>query len=169
MSELSHFRHSKDHFLKHDPNSPLTEDQKRDFRGLSYYSDNPDLRLELELEPFGNKEVVELLTSTGEPASLLRWGKISFEIDGEPSQLTIFRDTDADDFFLPFTDANSGDETYGASRYLDIETLPDGRARVDFNYAYNPYCAYNDGWVCPLTPQENRLSVPIRAGEKKFK
>ena len=72
-------------------------------------------------------------------------------------------------FFLPFVDATSGKETYGAGRYLDIELTHDGEIVVDFNYAYNPYCAYNEQWSCPLTPFENRVQVPIRAGEKNFK
>ena len=71
--------------------------------------------------------------------------------------------------FLPFTDATSGEETYGAGRYVEIDILEDGRVAIDFNMAYNPYCAYNEDWSCPLTPFENRLQVPIQAGEKKFK
>ncbi|NJO82052.1 MAG: DUF1684 domain-containing protein [Blastochloris sp.] len=69
---------------------------------------------------------------------------------------------------LPFADALAGSETYGAGRYLEPELLDDGRVLIDFNRAYNPYCAYNDGWSCPLTPAENRLSVAIRAGERIF-
>ena len=107
-------------------------------------------------------------TSTEDVASFLRWGKVSFEVDGEAVQVTVYKDPDAGDFFLPFADATSGDETYGAGRYLDIATLPDGRVLVDFDYAYNPYCAYNDRWSCPLTPPENRVRVAIRAGEKNF-
>jgi hypothetical protein len=70
-------------------------------------------------------------------------------------------------YFLPFMDATSGDETYGAGRYLEIEPLPGGKLLVDFNMAYNPYCAYNEYWSCPIPPKENRLSVPIEAGEKQ--
>ena len=71
-------------------------------------------------------------------------------------------------FFLPFVDALAGTETYGAGRYLDPEPLGGGRVLLDFNRAYNPYCAYNEQWSCPITPRENRLAVPIRAGEKLF-
>ena len=74
--------------------------------------------------------------------------------------------SDPHGFFLPFADALAGKETYGASRYLEPEQLPNGRVLVDFNYAYNPYCVYNELFSCPLTPIENRLKVPIRAGEK---
>jgi uncharacterized protein (DUF1684 family) len=88
-------------------------------------------------------------------------------VDGQEAALTIYRD-DEGEYFLPFADALAGHETYGAGRYLEPLDLEDGKVRVDFNYAYNPYCAYNEGWSCPLTPRENRLKVPIRAGEKVY-
>jgi uncharacterized protein len=80
--------------------------------------------------------------------------------------LTIFHNENG--YFLPFTDALAGAETYGAGRYLEPEQLPDRRFRVNFNLAYNPYCAYNEAWSCPITPPENRLTVPVRAGEMVF-
>lgn len=79
-------------------------------------------------------------------------------------ELTLFASDHG--FFLPFVDSLRGEETYGAGRYLEPEEGPDGRFHIDFNLAYNPYCAYNENWSCPLTPFENRLNVPIRAGEK---
>ncbi|HLE52058.1 MAG TPA: DUF1684 domain-containing protein, partial [Anaerolineales bacterium] len=81
-------------------------------------------------------------------------------------ELTVYRDPHG--YFLPFADALAGSETYGAGRYLEPEPAGKGKLLVDFNYAYNPYCAYNDQYSCPLTPWENRLKVPIRAGEKVF-
>ena len=108
-------------------------------------------------------------TSTGDVASYRRLGTVSFEVDGEAAQLTVYKDAEGDDLFLPFADATSGSETYGAGRYLDVQPLRDGRFLLDFNYAYNPYCAYNERWSCPLTPFENRVRVPIRTGEKSFK
>ena len=72
---------------------------------------------------------------------------------------------DGGQFFLPFADATSGKETYGSGRYLEVHEFRDGRVLADFNYAYSPYCAYNDIWSCPITPFENRLPVPIRAGK----
>ena len=169
MSELSEFRRAKDHFMEHEHDSPLTHEQARRFQGLSYFDEDPTLRFELDLERYEVEEVIEMQTSTGDVASYLRRGKVSFEVDGEPAQLTVYKDSDGKGFFLPFADGTSGDETYGAGRYLDLHELADGRLLVDFNYAYNPYCAYNESWSCPLTPFENRLRVPIRAGEKSFK
>ena len=169
MSDLEEFRRAKDHFMGHDPDSPLTQDQKAAFSGLIYYTENSDMRLVLPVEIFGSNETMEMQTSTGDLAEYLRWGKISFEVEGESGQLTIFKGIHGHGYFLPFADATSGKETYGAGRYVEIEILEDDRVAIDFNMAYNPYCAYNEDWSCPLTPFENRLQVPIRAGEKTFK
>jgi len=169
MSELSEFRRAKDHFMEHEHDSPLTDEQTQSFQGLSYYDEDPTLRFEIDLERYEAEEVIEMQTSTGDVASYLRWGKVSFGVDGEPAQLTVYKATAESGYFLPFADGTSGDETYGSGRYLDLHELADGRLLVDFNYAYNPYCAYNERWSCPLTPFQNRLRVPIRAGEKSFK
>jgi hypothetical protein len=83
--------------------------------------------------------------------------------------LQVYQDPEGGDFFLPFVDATAPEETYGAGRYLDVEAPRDGKFLIDFNYAYNPYCAYNDKWSCPIPPKENRLKVQIEAGEKNFK
>jgi len=164
MSELTDFRAAKDEFLATDHHSPLTREQRKAFDGLQYFPENPDLRLELEIEEFPQKEIIEMQTSTGDVQQHTRFGKIHFEVDGQRVELTLYKD--AHGYFLPFVDDQAGEETYGAGRYLEPEALKDGKVLVDFNYAYNPYCAYNDLYSCPLTPWENRLQVSIRAGEK---
>lgn len=164
MSEITEFRASKDEFLAKDHHSPLTHDQRHTFSGLEYFPENPDLRLELDIEEFPKKETIEMQTSTGDVQQHLRYGKIHFEVDGQPVELTLYKD--AHGFFLPFADDLAGKETYGAGRYLEPKALMGGKVLVDFNYAYNPYCAYNDLYSCPLTPWENRLPVSIKAGEK---
>jgi uncharacterized protein (DUF1684 family) len=164
MSELNQFRASKDQFFAKDHHSPLTQDQQAAFDGLQYFPENPDLRFELEIEEFPEKDSIEMQTSTGDIQTHQRFGKIHFEVDGQGVELTLYKDTHG--FFLPFADSLAGEETYGAGRYLEPEPLPNGKVLVDFNLAYNPYCAYNDLFSCPLTPWENRLKVPIRAGEK---
>ena len=98
-----------------------------------------------------------------------RAGLVRFDVDGESAQATLFSDDDDPGLFLPFRDATSGRETYGAGRYLDVQPPDaDGDVVIDFNLAYNPYCAYSEGFSCPLPPAENRLDVPIRAGEMTF-
>ena len=133
---------------------------------MKYFDENESLRLELEVQEFPEQEAVEIQTSTGDVRTYYRFGKFTFTVEGQETSLTIY-DTDFG-FFLPFVDTLANTETYGAGRYLEPEALENGKYLVDFNLAYNPYCAYNDQFSCPLTPFENRLKVPIRAGEKIF-
>ena len=166
MTELEEFRQEKDAFFKSHPQSPLLPEQKRDFKGLSYFPENPALRLDVRVEEFSPKETVKMQTSTGDVQTYQKYGKFKFTVDGQEAELTLFASEHG--FFLPFADSLAGEETYGAGRYLEPEPLGRAKFRVDFNLAYNPYCAYNEKWSCPLTPRENRLKVPLRAGEKVF-
>lgn len=169
MSELTNFRKSKDRFMAEDHQSPLTHEQQHSFTSLSYFDEDPSMRFVQQPKKYADQETVEMQTSTGDIASYIRWASVAFEIEGESSTLTLFKDVDSPELFLPFADATSGQDTYGAGRYVDPHMTADGSVVLDFNYAYNPYCAYNERWSCPLTPGENRLKVPVRAGEKNFK
>jgi hypothetical protein len=166
MSILAHQRAEKDAFFKSHPQSPLTREQKKTFTGLNYFPENLALRLEVTIEKIVPPEDLRLNTSTGEVRVYQRYGRFTFTVDGQPATLTIYSTEHG--FFLPFVDSLIGKETYGAGRYLDPEPLDEDVFLVDFNLAYNPYCAYNENYSCPLTPFENRLKVPIRAGEKLF-
>jgi uncharacterized protein (DUF1684 family) len=166
MTELDEFRAEKDEFFGSHPQSPLTREQKKVFHGLQYFPENDSLRLEVKVEEFENKQSFEMQTSTGDIQIYEKFGKFRFEVDEEQAELTIYQSQHG--FFLPFVDILAGKETYPAGRYLEPEPLPGGRFIVDFNIAYNPYCAYNEMWSCPITPAENRLKVAIRAGEKLF-
>jgi uncharacterized protein (DUF1684 family) len=165
--EMEVFRHHKDDFFGKDAHSPLLPEQKRKFNGLRYYDVDDDLSFVVEVDRFDNEPPIQMQTSTGDVAQYVRYGRFSFEVDGQKAELTIYAAPNGGSYFLPFTDATSGQDTYGAGRYLDLERLRDGRFHVDFNLAYNPYCAYNPMWSCPIPPAENRLKVPIKAGEKK--
>ena len=166
MSELDIMRAEKDEFFKDHFQSPLTHEQKRDFNGLNYFPENEVLRLEVQAEPLNDPNPIMMQTSTGGVQEYMRYGKFKFQVDGQEAELTIYQSEQG--FFLPFADSLAGVETYPAGRYLEPEELPGYHFLVDFNIAYNPYCAYNEMWSCPLTPAENRLKVPIRAGEKLF-
>lgn len=166
MTVLDEFRTGKDELFARDHQSPLTNSQRQKFSGLNYFPENPELRLELTLEEFPVREEGQIQTSTGDVQVFERVGRIQFSVDGEPAALTVFSNEHG--YFLPFVDSLAGQETYPAGRYIEPEDIGDGKILVDFNYAYNPYCAYNERWSCPLTPFENRLKVPIRAGEKNF-
>jgi uncharacterized protein (DUF1684 family) len=176
MTDLDTFRQEKDAFFKTHPQSPLMPEQKETFTGLSYFPEDPALRLVVVVEPFPERETVTMQTSTGDAQRYQKYGRFKFKVDGQEAALTVYAGENG--FFLPFVDSLAGEETYGAGRYLEPEPLGGGKFRVDFNLAYNPYCAYNEPywvnplaenrWSCPITPQENRLKVPILAGEKLY-
>lgn len=174
MNELQDLRDQIDDFMAHHPQSPLTSEQKEAFRGLNYYDDDDALTFTAPVERFSDDEPLEEMeTSTGDRLLYRRWGRFQFQVDGVEAALTIYSDSDGADFFMPFRDGTSGSETYGAGRYMDnhrpgLQPLSDTEVEIDFNFAYNPYCAYNPNFSCPLPPVENWLKVPIQAGEKKF-
>ena len=170
-TRLDAYRERRDHYFAHDPGSPLEPDQRDSFDGLRYFSEHPDLALEVPLDESGPGvgEQVDLLTVDGQAKPFLRAGRIRFEVDGQPVTLSVFKDLTRGRYFLPFRDGTSGQESYAGGRYLDPRARPDGTLQVDFNYAYNPYCAYSDGWSCPIPPPENVTSVRIEAGEQAFR
>lgn len=158
-------RAKKDEFFKKHPQSPLTPEQQESFSGLTYFIPMPKLNMVVDVTPFEKPENVQIQTTTGETRWFLRWGEFTFKIGQEEARLTIYK-SPPDYFFLPFVDTLAGEETYPAGRYLEPVPLGDNKFLIDFNQAYNPTCAYGENWSCPITPAENRLSVPIRAGEK---
>jgi len=162
----------RDHF-KNSPRSPLPDEQRgAAFPGLAYYEPDPAYRFVLPLEEHDTKESVTVETTADGEQTYLRWGAFTFEIDGETYSLQAYRpDREADRFWVPFRDETSGETTYGAGRYLDLEPdthrVDDGWI-LDFNAAYNPTCAYNHAYECPMIPPENWLDVRIEAGEQEF-
>jgi len=166
-SELKRFRAEKDGVFARDPHSPLTDDQRRNFQGLEYFDENPQLVIQADIDREVDPEEVRMGTSSGEEQVYHRYGLVRFRVDEQPAQLTLYSSEDSAELFVPFRDATSGHETYGAGRYLEVEAHGD-HVTIDFNYAYNPNCAYDSAWSCPLPPTENWLRVPIRAGEKTF-
>ena len=154
--------------LRREPPLAPTSRTPTRLRGLKYFELNEALDLQLEFHP-EEPTPVEIGTSDGQVRTYYRAGKIRFEVEGEPVELTALRTPGHPGYFLPFRDATSGKESYGAGRYLDLEEAVDGKLHVDFNLAYNPYCAYSDDYSCALPPHENWLTVPITAGEKTYK
>ncbi|MEY4531786.1 MAG: hypothetical protein RLZZ156_2507 [Deinococcota bacterium] len=163
---LLEFRQEKDQFFK-SRNSPLPASIRAVFTGLKYFDENPNLRQTATLEPDANQEAVLMQTSTGSERVYLRLGWVSFVVENLNSRLAVFvpeDQADSTELFIPFRDASSGLKTYGSGRYLEAQRSGN-TISLDFNLAYNPYCAYSDGWSCPIPPLENWLSVPIEAGE----
>ena len=167
MNDLAAFRAAKDRSFKASASSPIPPVERASFAGLRYYPENPDLRLLVQVEELDPKDPIQMVTSTGDVQEYLRWGRFQFEAAGLPAALTVYYATWGG-YFVPFVDATSGAETYGAGRYLELEALEDGSFLADFNLAYNPYCAYSEDYSCPIPPAENRIAVPIRAGEMAY-
>jgi len=179
MDNLDSFRRDKDQFFKSNPGSPLTREQRAKFNGLVYYPYSPELALTLKPEVFAAKANVKMMTTTGDTRYYVRWGKVTFAVDGQTAELILFATPGSEEFFVPFMDSTTGTETYSAGRYLEAGLVDSDTVYLDFNMAYSPYCAYNEPeemakragrepkrWNCPIPPKENRLLVPIRAGEK---
>ena len=169
--QVADFRARKDAFFRDHPGSPLPAADRTSFSGLPYYPIDERYRLEdLALEPYAGDEPshFQIPTSDGRLRPAHRAGTLSFELDGERRRLTgyVLDEGDPHKLFVPFLDATSGTETYGAGRYLDLEPEEDGTYALDFNLAYHPSCVYDAKFSCPLTPAENRLPIRVEAGER---
>ena len=172
---LELMRQEKDYWFRSDPESPLPTDVRAAFQGLEYFPPDVDARVATRLVRLPNPEPLTLATSKGIPRPMVRYGYFDFEIAGTSQRLYAYKSEAAPghghedpSLFVPFRDATSGKESYGAARYLDLDEHPGDAYVIDFNLAYNPYCAYSEDYVCPFPPRENWLSVPIRAGERAF-
>ena len=168
---IAGFRADKDAFFQSSPQSPVPPAEREAFTGLPYYAIDPDWRFEeLLLEPYQGDEPsdFQIPTSDGQLRPAHRAGVLRFEREGGNHGLTAYTFDGGDDrsVFVPFLDATSGRETYGAGRYLDLEQEDDGTYSLDFNLAYHPSCVYDPRYSCPLTPAENRLPMRIEAGER---
>jgi uncharacterized protein (DUF1684 family) len=165
------FRAEKDEFFRDAPGSPIPADQRLSFEGLPYFDVDPAMVVDdLALEPYEGSEPAhfQIPTSDGQLRPAERAGVFRFVLGGPSLALTAYRlaSGDGDGLFVPFLDATSGTETYGAGRYLDLFPEDDGSWTLDFNLAYHPSCVYDARFSCPLTPAENRLPVRIEAGER---
>jgi uncharacterized protein (DUF1684 family) len=165
-------RLAKDEDFKAGANSPIPVQDKPGFRGLSYYPIDQNLKFSAKLNRYPIPKPIRIATNTGEIRSALLYGYFDFQVGAQACRLQVYRTEDALDrgpsLFIPFRDATSGRETYGAGRYLDLMENTSGIYDLDFNRAYNPYCAYNSEYSCPLPPADNTLAAPIRAGERKY-
>jgi uncharacterized protein len=171
--KIRELRAAKDEFFRHSLDSPLDHAQRHGFTGLRYYPEDPAFRFVLDLDPSDVGVAEEVEMSNGSSAVMVRAGHFNFDVEATPVRLTAFRSEghgseENGSLFVPFRDATGRTESYPAGRYVEAEPTDDGRWLLDLNRAYNPYCAYNDAWRCPLPPRENWLAVEIRAGEKRF-
>ena len=173
---LRKHRKKKERSFRTPEKSPL-RDQADEFVGNEYFPADPAFKVTASVELTPDSEPFELITSDPNRKKwYVRYAILHFEIDQTPCSLEIYRSVALqgmpaykDHLFLPFTDLTTGESTYGGGRYLDMEVTEGETMDIDFNYAYNPYCAYrSDGWSCPIPPDANRLPVAITAGVKDY-
>ena len=171
-AKIAAIRAAKDESFKSDPDSPVPADKKAALIPLAYFPIDESYAVPASLEPAAERTRMQVPTSTGKMRSIERVGTLKFSVKGKSLRLTAFLDLesrDANRLFVPFSDLTSGTETYPAGRYMELDPTPTGIYVVDFNIAYHPYCYYSPEYDCPFPPKENRLEVPIRAGERMQK
>lgn len=159
--------------------SPLLKKDLKNFKGLDFFPIDSSFIVEAKLTRTENAPIFEMPTTT-ERAPLYRaYGILDFKLQNTSFQLTLYQsledlkeDAYKDYLFLPFTDNTTGNESYGAGRYMDVmlsDIKADSTVTLNFNNTYNPYCAYNEKYSCPLTPRKNHLAIEVNAGIKTFK
>jgi len=166
-------RKNKDRFFGQHFQSPMSVEERGKFKGLDYYPPDSKYRFELKLHEHEEKEKIKVQDTQGNAREFLRWGEFRFKIDDKECVLQAYKSNPMEErLFVPFHDTTNSKETYGAGRYLDLEPgehYTEGKWVLDFNKAYNPWCAYSKYYACPFVPPENWLKVPVRAGEKDYK
>jgi uncharacterized protein (DUF1684 family) len=162
-------RATYDQFMQRSADSPIPPERRASFPPLSYFPVEPEYRVPAMLAVARTDAVLEIPTSRGERRPHQRVGKLSFTLKGQLLTLTAFVEVGQQDLrhlFVPFGDLTNGTETYPGGRYLDLQRTATGIYDLDFNRAYHPYCYYNPAYDCPYPPRENRLQIPVRAGER---
>jgi uncharacterized protein len=168
LAELQRYRALKDEAFK-GPDSPVPPERRSELLPLDYFAPSVDYRVPAVLRPSGDGAIIEMPTTTGQLRRMVRVGRLEFTLRGEQLALSAFVEAGSRDLnrlFVPFIDMTSGTETYPAGRYMDLERTPTGLYIIDFNRAYHPFCYYDPAYDCPYPPRENRLEMPVRAGER---
>ncbi|WP_210486703.1 TonB family protein [Rufibacter aurantiacus] len=175
-TEIARHRAHEDSVFKFDEHSPLKAEAKAAFKGLEYFPVNETYRVKAKFVRNTQGTVFIMPTTGTRTPEYVKYGELHFKLQGQPLKLSVYQNQELKKqpkymtyLFIPFTDATTGQETYATGRYLDF-TIPIGTDSVwlDFNKAYNPYCAYGDGYSCPIPPKENKLPVRIEAGVKNY-
>ena len=155
--------------------SPLKEKDRKSFKGLNFFKFDSTYVVPAKIVLTPDEKPFEMKTTTDRRPVYVKYGNVEFLIKGKPYQLNIYQNLDLlkkegyeDYLFLPFLDNTNGEESYGGGRYVECRIPEDNNLTIDFNTAYNPYCAYNDKYSCPIVPRENYLDVDVRAGVKAF-
>ncbi len=175
IRSLKKERKVKDLEMRSVDNSPIEDNEKANFRKLKYYRPKVSFRKEAMVERFDQATHFLMKTTTERLPEYSHYGIATFRHKGKEYTLTIYQNIELvkkpgyeNHLFIPFNDKTNGAETYGGGRFLDITETGEDKLMIDFNKAYNPYCAYNHKYSCPIPPEDNNLQLKIKAGEKKW-
>lgn len=168
LENIESDRAEKNELFKNGEDSPLTEEQKELFTELSYFPINEKYKVKAELHRNSGEMKIKMAITDGSQREYFIYGNAHIHLEGKEIDVTIYKPVDAEEdyLFLPFYDNTSADLTYGGGRYVEPEILSKDAIEIDFNKAYNPYCAYNGKYRCPIPPRGNSIDVSILAGEK---
>ncbi len=171
LSEIKKFQDELNQEYKDPDESPLEPSERKKFKRHDFFASDLKFRVNARLDRNVDNEIFQMKTSTTRLAKYRKYAIASFQISGQEFRLTIYQSIDLmskpeykDHLFLPFTDNTTGESTYGGGRYLDLKIIDGNDMTIDFNKAYNPYCAYSNRYSCPKVPEENNLPVEILAG-----
>ena len=171
VKDIIRLRSNYNHYIKYYEDSPLEQDELTNFSSLDYFEIDNKFKIKAKLEVLSIQDTFNIKLSEKKKIQFLKYGLARFSYQGRPQKLVLLKHINSTDnkFFIPFKDKTNGKITYGAGRYLDVEKINNNKIVIDFNLAYNPYCAYNSNYKCPMVPAENMLNEEIRAGEKSFR
>ena len=168
-AQVRQARAQKDAAFRTAASSPIPAAQRAAFGGLRYFKPDAAYRVVARLTRVAGLAPLSLALTGGAADAYVRWGTAEFELGGQPQKLTLLqKQGEAKELFVPFTDPTNGEQTYGGGRFLDLPVpAPEAtEITLDFNAAYSPFCAYNHEYSCPKPPADNRLRVPVLAGEQ---
>lgn len=168
VEDIENQRQEKNNEFKTSEDTPLTEEQKEEFTSLSYFPVSEKYKVRTEFRKNPREQKVKIAITDGSQREYFVFGNAHLHLEGKELDLTVYKPVKADEeyLFIPFYDETSSDLTYGGGRYVEPEIIDGGAIEIDFNKSYNPYCAYNHTYRCPIPPQDNNLNVSILAGEK---
>jgi uncharacterized protein (DUF1684 family) len=176
INSNSEYQKNQNDFFKDASRSPLKSKDLKDFKGLNFFLIDSSYMVKAKLFRTPNTSYFEMKTTTERITRERVFGVLSFSINNQPFELNVYQgestndeDVDADYLFLPFLDESNGLTTYGGGRYIDLYIPVGDTLILDFNKAYNPFCAYNDKYSCPIVPRENYIPLNVMAGVKSFK
>jgi uncharacterized protein (DUF1684 family) len=173
ISSIEKERAEKDNYMKNDPSSPFNQDVNARFQPLKYYDIDPAFVFKSRLYEFDTKDTVKIFGTKGEERKAVRYGYVVFNHESNKYNINVYKGTSkhGEEYYsIWFTDKTTGESTYGVGRYLDFELNPDKEYvyTVDFNKAYNPYCAYSAKFSCAIPTKEDHINLAVEAGEKNF-